>query len=303
MKRLLVASILVGHAFAAKEKPNDVPPLLVLDAKNTAVLPEKFRALTSSYRQDRIAEFEQCGKPIPSRKGLGRDLTVLGSGQFSLKQLEKVRHYFKGPLYVVDLREETHGFINGAAVSWFGHGNRANVGKDLWAIMHGEEGLLSRLKHFNDVVIHVIKEKLAGGLIRKTLAYNEPISAMTSEAKLVQSMGGVYKRFPVTDRVAPSMEVMHQFIAYMKSLPQDAILYIHCRAGSGRTTTFMALVDIWLNGQDLSFEEIMNRQYLLGGKDFLRDPPYPHLKEHTSQYLQRRTMLKSFYQQITGKAV
>jgi len=42
-------------------------------------------------------------------------------------------------------------------------------------------------------------------------------------------------------------------------------LHFHCRGGDGRTTTFLAMHDIINNAPQVSVNDILIRQYLLGG--------------------------------------
>ena len=69
----------------------------------------------------------------PSRKGLDR-LNISGSAEFSVGEFEKLVSVLKkqanGPIYIVDLRQETHGIFNGNAVSWFGARDWGNIGKN-----------------------------------------------------------------------------------------------------------------------------------------------------------------------------
>src|SRR5262249_17590724 len=59
-----------------------------------------------------------------------KKLAASGSAQFSAKELDAVRERTGGrPLVVLDLRQESHGFVDGTAVSWFGPRDAANSGK------------------------------------------------------------------------------------------------------------------------------------------------------------------------------
>ena len=77
-------------AFAGTDQPT-----LILNAPDKAGAPRNYRSI--------------------------KKLDASGSGQFSAKELDAVRERTGGrPLIVLDLRQESHGFVGGTAVSWFG---------------------------------------------------------------------------------------------------------------------------------------------------------------------------------------
>ena len=78
----------------------------------------------------------------PSVKGLNR-LNISGSAQFSEPQFHQLavtlRKLAKGRrIYVIDLRQESHVFINGNPISWFEAHNWANAGRTLAQIQREE---------------------------------------------------------------------------------------------------------------------------------------------------------------------
>jgi protein tyrosine phosphatase len=79
----------------------------------------------------------------------------------------------------------------------------------------------------------------------------------------------------------------------MKQIPQNQWLYFHCKGGKGRTTTFMAMVDMIHNAKQHSFEEILIRQQKLGGQNLLNLNPAKPLNNYAAERLE---FLNSFYQ-------
>ncbi|MFZ1056194.1 MAG: hypothetical protein WAN79_11025, partial [Opitutaceae bacterium] len=65
-------------------------------------------------------------------------------------------------------------------------------------------------------------------------------------------------------------EEVDRFIAEVRKLPAGAWAHFHCRAGKGRTTTFMALYDMLRNARTVSLLDIDRRQSdLVGDYDLL----------------------------------
>ena len=93
-----------------------------------------------------------------------------------------------------------------------------------------------------------------------------------TEAELAARLGVGYIRFYVADHKAPTLAQVHEFRKFIHSLPDETWVYLHCRGGSGRTTTFLMLYDIFKNGKTLSFSEMVNWHHQKGGKDLSNLP-------------------------------
>jgi hypothetical protein len=99
-------------------------------------------------------------------------------------------------------------------------------------------------------------------------------TAYQDEASLAQTMKAGYLRLPTTDHCRPRDSEVDQFVAFEASLPANTWLHFHCRAGDGRTTTFMAMHDIINNAPTDSLATILTRQGPsgLGGIDLSKMP-------------------------------
>ena len=114
-----------------------------------------------------------------------------------------------------------------------------------------------------------------------------------SEQELTARYGLGYKRFPVTDHRRPKDEVVQAYIDMIKELPDDTWLHIHCLAGRGRTTSFLAMLDMMRNANTMSLETIAARQENFGGLNILKPASetvwkYPYI-------LERIEFFKLFY--------
>ncbi len=244
-------------------------PLLVLDARNVEKLPKKFRVDTN--------------------------LHTIGSAQFSerglLMGLERVRSH---KVTIVDLRQESHGYLNGNAISWYGKHDAANAGSTSEQIHERETKLLASLEKNKFVTVYNIIKKSEDGTIISAKPQDFAVHTVSSEEEIAVKHHLKYKRIYVQDFHSPHPKAVDQFIKLVRDLPQERWLYFHCRGGSGRTTSFMAMYAMMRTAKSVSFEEIMAHQKELGGKDLTKLP-----KEDSYKYeaaVERLNFLKKFYE-------
>ena len=69
---------------------------------------------------------------MPSTAGMDQ-LHISGSEQYSEEQFRELAGQLRemagnDPVYIIDLRQESHGFLNGIPVSWYGNDNEQNIG-------------------------------------------------------------------------------------------------------------------------------------------------------------------------------
>lgn len=213
------------------------------------------------------------------------DILASGSGQFSEASFRwLLKTLVKSKLVVIDLRQESHGLVNGQALSWTdGKHNWANVDKSLEEIEQTEEGLLKQVLNQGHVVInpHIKPEELS-------------VHHVKTEKEFVQSCGVMYKRIPVKDHCRPSDENVDEFVNFIRQLPSDTWVHFHCRAGRGRTTTFLILRDMMFNANRVSFDAILARHKMLGGTDLLRLHDPEHYKHYPA--IERLEFTRNFYQ-------
>ncbi len=196
-----------------------------------------------------------------------KEMRISGSGQFSEEAFKEMIHELSllpKHFIVVDLREESHGFINGFPVSWTNGDNSANMNKSLSQIEIDENQRLQSAVRSRIIETYHPFDGLKKWLINK----------VKTEKELVKSIGAAYFRLPVTDRHRPSDETIDQLIEFIKHLKQHYWVHFHCKGGKGRTTTFLILFDIAKNGKFLTLYEILKRQYLIGGVDLTQTKKY-----------------------------
>lgn len=266
-----------------------------IDAANEDKLPRNFRTMNSSFRTDVNAG--KTGKDFnsnPSRQGLS-SLNASGSAEFSEKEFEKMipvlKAEAKGPIYIVDLRQESHGLFNGTAVSWYGRNDWGNIGKTHDMALADESKRLKEAKGHTVVMSELDKHKLP----------SEPtevkVKSVMSEEDLVKRHGLHYFRITATDHIWPSPDNIDAFVTFVRTLPKDAWLHFHCQAGQGRTTAYMAMYDMMKN-PDVSLGDILSRQYLLGGNyvAYMGNGKQSDWKNH--YYQEKARMIAKFYQYV-----
>lgn len=234
-----------------------------LDGNSSAELPRSFRLMTDDWIND------VRGKE-PTRQGLDT-LHASASGQPSQAALTTLYDKLhtsepNAKIFMVDLRQESHGFANSLPVSWYVKNNAANAGKTSSEVMAIERKQLNELRGVETTFTPLGN---ADTKLFKPLMI-VPRVIMT-ERDASEQTGFEYVRFAAADMQFPAPEVVDDFVSFIANLPADAWLHFHCQAGHGRTTTFLVMYDIMKN-PDVSLEEICKRQYLLGGTNLLLEP-------------------------------
>ncbi|KHD89369.1 MAG: protein tyrosine phosphatase [Bdellovibrio sp. ArHS] len=217
------------------------------------------------------------GSAVNYRKN--EDLRISGSATLdpkALRQVGKPVKKNKSSLYVFDLRQESHGLINDTPVTWQADRDWANADLNHDEAVRRERRLLGDLR---------VGEKVAGTLIK----------SIETEESMVRSAGHQYVRLTVTDHVRPVDSEVDRFIEAFRVLPENSWVHFHCRAGKGRTTTFMVLYDMLINARYVSFDDIVERNKKLSNDyDVLavgdpKDWKYPYQKE-------RAEFVRQFYE-------
>lgn len=248
-------------------------PLLILNMWNEAELPRNFRTTSTSV-------------PVSTSDTGLKELKASGSAQFSELSLDLLIKTLGGNhlTTIVDLRQESHGFINGVAVSWYAEKNRLNIGKSLGEIEEDEKKLLTDIAQRHFTMLYASKKFPIFLWVKR----------VDTEAELALSRGLGYVRIPITDHMRPTDRDVDDFINFIKTFPKDSLwLHFHCAAGEGRTSTFMVMYDMLRNATRVSLEDIFQRQYLLGGINFLNETSEEGWKKPYAE--ERKAFLYQFY--------
>ena len=260
-----------------------------LDGTAAADLPRSFRFMDDAWQND-VRGNE------PSRAGLN-ELWVSASGQPSVAALPTLYQTIHerepdAKIFLLDLRQESHGFANALPVSWYVEHNAANAGKNSSEVETEELDRLNSLRG-----VETTFEPL-GNADKQAF---KPITiiprVIQTERTSSEAAGFEYVRFAAADMQFPAPAVVDEFITFVANLPQDAWLHFHCHAGHGRTTTFLVMYDIMKN-PELSLETICKRQHLLGGSNLLLEPTGDDWYAERSR--DRAKKIRLFYEFVRG---
>lgn len=250
LKISLIAFLLLAFAFI---------PVLSYAADNSDTGLVEDNAIINGLPKN----FRKCTDPIALERGeilntSGLDkLNISGSAQFSKPGIFFVKAAIGTnlPITIVDLREESHGFINDVPVSWKNSINNANMNLTTEQIMQDENQKLNAIP-LNTSIAFSNKKSITA-------------TSVQNELTLVNNNGLSYVRIPVTDRNLPTQNDVNAFVSFVQNQAANTFLHFHCKAGIGRTTTFMIMYDIMKNGNSVNLKDIITRQVKLSGMSYI----------------------------------
>ena len=220
-------------------------------------LPSGFRTCQDEFRK-RSATPGYDPDFVPTRQGLD-ELKISASSDFSSKELDalvaEIRKHHDGPITVVDLRNETHGLLNGNHVSLYGKQNWDNIGLSREQIVEAEKQIIHGT---------VGKEIEAGGTSANSRKTKIDVTTAETEAEACAKRGIGYFRLTVLDHCFSDPRSIDDFIAFVQTLPENTWLHFHCQAGMGRTNMYLVFYD-FLRNPDVPEKDIIYRHFNLGG--------------------------------------
>lgn len=292
--KVVLLMLLSIQSYASKQASSSIcdstteNPCIVQDSKTQFSPVTRFRdasliAEVYSGNTRGIKGFHLSGSEQPSEKGWGMIADYIA----------KKRNSDAQKVIVVDLRQESHGYLNGRAITLVNSYNWINLGKTNTQSALDQESWLAALRGKKIVAgvltvpQYVAKEYSQG----KSMV----VSTIKNEEYYINKKGFDYYRIFISDHRAPLDSEVDALVALIKNNPEDTWYHVHCRGGKGRTTTFFAMYDMLKNADKVSFEEIIARQASISPFYNLmvtnREVP-----ELTPYYEQRLQFLINFYE-------
>lgn len=270
----LEAANLPGYFNSSK-----LTPTLVIDSFGATGEVKSFRTMSMLEKIPNI-----------NHRGLSK-LKASGSAQFSESQLSWIKMNTSENLVVVDLRQESHGFINGNPVSWTARLNWANKGELKNNIIVDESVRLNELLFQDHIAMPTARNYKINNFKISDFIKLE-IQSISREDEITEKNKIGYYRVTVSDHSKPSDDNVDDFLNFYRSLSDEQWVHFHCRAGKGRTTTFLAMYDMLKNANQVSFHEIIKRQSAV--EPFYNLLDFKKGNKKTLK-LDRYQFLKSFY--------
>lgn len=147
-------------------------------------LPANFRTAQSDYKKVESGVY-------PSREGLN-ELRMSGRSFFSKNEfLEMLKHVPKKDLVVIDLRAESHGYINDNGVSWYSRYKTFNKGQSAQEVDRREKSMLQTALMNGTMDIATLKsDKDIENQVQ------EKVNSVQTEGEFLESQSVKYYRVP-----------------------------------------------------------------------------------------------------------
>jgi hypothetical protein len=242
--------------------------LMVLDYQKVDEIPR--------YRRSDGQFWNHVSEPLPPVKGLDT-LHVSGSRRPTQGGLIKYLSNVNMPVYIFDLQEEGHYFINGLPETWYGYDRVDEVG-----VNQKKAGA----RHYYRRLLHT-------GKLTHTVA------DVRSEKQMIEDCGFNYLGISMDRRHIPLKEQVDEFVKIVDSLPQPSWVHFHCNAGRGRTSIAMVMMDILRNGKEVSLDDIVQRQHFLGSENIIDTVVWAKKSTYSQRRLEiRRDFLRAFHRYV-----
>lgn len=193
----------------------------------------------------------------------------------------------------LDLREESHAYLNKNAITLTNQYNWINLGKSHQQSIADEQDWVQSITILPYIFNVLSPKQFKAG--QYTDGVDVKIKTLKSEQVIAEKAGFEYIRLTISDHMAPRDEDADRIVSLAKNLPDNVWVHMHCRGGDGRSTTVFAMYDMLKNADKVSFNDIIKRQasvfpYYDLSQIVRKDPGL------TKYYKARLVFLNHFYQ-------
>lgn len=222
------------------------------------------------------SNFRSMSDPILSFKDVDitglRDIRASGGTSVRFWDLKRRLSDVKGPVIIVDGMAEYHGYIYGVPTTFFGYQRQGSP----------------NFKHFVRRLIFTGSTEVKPDLVK-------------SESETAKSHGFEYKKVNIGSKFIETDENIDEIVDFYDHLPEDAWVHFHCAHGKGRTSILLIMLDTMKNAPQVSVEDIVSRQYLLGSENLFDTEVWPDGTYDRKKLEARKKFIQEFYQFISQR--
>lgn len=184
----------------------------------------------------------KADKAQPIQFSKHETMKLSSSGSFSEKGARYLAKLSE-VVTVIDLRQESHGLINGKPVAWLADKNWGN------APMNLEESLVREKRLLAEVRIGTRVGKKPGTRVQ----------SVETEESLIRGLGKNYLRLAVTQHLRPTDADVDRLVEAIRDLPNESWIHVHDADGTDRALLFRVLIDCLENAWRHDLNLILER--------------------------------------------
>jgi len=170
---------------------------------------------------------------------------------------------------IVDLRLESHLYLNGRGITLTSTENWLNKNRNTEEVLKQEANWKQQLRTSREVKNILMAQQFKSG--ERQGGATIPVRSVEQEKTLVRKNGMRYRRLGVLDHCVPQDTIVDAYVTLVHKQKIDEWIHLHCHGGKGRTSTFLVMYDMLLNAPRVSYDEIMQRHQAI--------PPFYNLRK------------------------
>ena len=204
-------------------------------------------------------------------------LHLSGSDQFSTRTFKQIldgmpRGSSPDGLLILDLRNDLHGFLNGAPAAWRDWDLQSQPS------LRSAEGLLAEeAQRFSAIEGTQQKVWLAPGDLQWRGTVEVTIESAQTEPAWLQSQKVGYTRMPIPLWVVPTDDTIDGIVKLVAGMSPRRWIHVHDGWTQWGTVIVMTMIDMMRNAQQVPLQDILVRQSVLAGLNLNEIP-------HSEQY-------------------
>lgn len=209
-------------------------------------------------------------------------LNISGSAQFTKHQLGNIITKILNTksqtkkIYIIDLRQESHGFLGNLPFRFYAKDNAINKDVPLDKIDNVEDLELSKIEGLESLQIYFKDADNFISVEPQDIKTEKEIVEFYQSFLAIKNIEIEYVRFHLQDHHFVHDDEMYKLKELLSLIDfKDTWLHFHCAGGKGRTTSFMIMTDMFFNQRNIPFEQYLMRHSYIGGSDFIEKKKSP----------------------------